>query len=398
VTAPQDPVALDESFLTDPHTAYAALHRTAAVHQAVAPDGVPVWLVTGFRHVRAATKDPMLSVNKCHGRTVGNQGASMPPELDAHLLNTDPPAHTRLRRLVGTAFTPRRMECLRDSIERVTGELLDRMAPHSHANIVSDLAMPLSMAVICDLLGVPENNRPDFRQWTDTLQSSAPDAAVRSREAMREMHRFLVKLIDRKRRAPSDDLLSALIAVRDEGDRLSEDELVAMAFLLLFGGYHNAASLIATTVLALLTHPEHLAAVRTGGLSMDAVTEEALRWNSPAMLAVRRFAKQDVRIGTTTIPAGERIWLSWASANRDPDQFAMPATFDPTRADSNGHLAFGHGAHYCPGAALARLENSIAVSSLMHRFPELSLMGTADALQWTDSLRSRGLRELPVSL
>ncbi|MEU6083744.1 cytochrome P450 [Streptomyces sp. NPDC047108] len=398
VTEPQDPIVLDGPFVTDPHDAYAQLNATAPVHRAVTPDGAPVLLVTGYREVRAATVDPGLSLSKCHAATTGQHGSSMPPELDAHLLNTDAPEHTRLRRLVATAFTPRRMERLRDSVQRVTDELLGRMEPRGSADVVADLAMPLSMAVICDLLGVPDEDRPDFRAWTDTLNSPASDAALHSREAMRSMHDYLTGLVALKRRRPGEDLLSALVEARDDGDRLSEDELVAMAFLLLFGGYSNSATLIATTVLALLTHPEHLAALRMGALGMDAVTEEALRWNGPTMLASRRFARQDLSLGSTTARAGERIWLSWGSANRDPERFAMPEVFDPTRPDSKGHLSFGHGAHYCPGASLARLENSVAVSALIHRFPALAAAVPASRLRWTESLRVRSLSALPVTL
>ncbi|MFD7288501.1 cytochrome P450 [Streptomyces sp. NPDC059863] len=178
---------------------------------------------------------------------------------------------------------------------------------------------------------------------------------------------------------------------------MSKAELVAMAFLLLFGGYHNSAGLISTTVLALLTHPAHLAALRNGKLATDRVTEEALRWNSPAMLAVRRFATQDMQIGDAAICKGERVWLAWASANRDPDRFVTPETFDPGR-DTRGHLAFGHGPHHCPGASLARLENQIAVTSLVCRFPKLSLADPISKLRWTTSLRNRSLRELLVSM
>ncbi|MFE4535219.1 cytochrome P450 [Streptomyces scopuliridis] len=394
------PVLLDESFQADPHASYAALRRTAASLRALAPDGAPVWLVTSYQDVRASAADPGLSVNKDHARTAGRHGDSMPPELDAHLLNTDPPAHTRLRHLVNSAFTQRRTERLRKSVQTATDHLLDQLAARGgHADIVTDLAMPLSLTVISDLLGIPENDRPDFRGWTDTLLSPAPDAAVQSRKAMREMHRFLAGLIDRKRDAPGDDLLSALINehTHQDGPRLSSAELVAMAFLLLFGGYHNSAALISTTVLALLSHPAHLAAVRGGKLAMDRVTEEALRWNSPAMLAVRRFATQDMRIGDASVCKGERVWLAWASANRDPDRFAAAETFDPGR-DPRGHLAFGHGPHYCPGASLARLENEIAVTSLVCRFPKLSLAGPVSKLQWTTSLRNRSLRALPVSM
>ncbi|MER8072155.1 cytochrome P450 [Streptomyces sp. NPDC094034] len=394
------PVVLDECFQADPHASYAALRRTTAPLRAIAPDGAPVWLVTGYQDIRAAAADPRLSVNKDHARTAGRHGDSMPPELDAHLLNTDPPAHTRLRRLVNSAFTTTRTEQLSQSIQEVTDQLLDQLAARGgQADIVADLAMPLSLTVISNLLGIPDSNRPHFRGWTDTLLSPAPDAAVRSREAMREMHRFLTDLIDRKYDAPGDDVLSALIKehTHQDGPRLSRAELVAMAFLLLFGGYHNSAGLISTTVLALLSHPAHLAAVRGGKPAMDRVTEEALRWNSPAMLAVRRFATQDMRIGNATIRKGERVWLAWASANRDPAHFVTPEIFDPTR-DTRGHLAFGHGPHYCPGASLARLENRIAVTGLVRRFPKLSLVNPVSELRWTTSLRTRSLCALPVSM
>ncbi|MBL1099273.1 cytochrome P450 family protein [Streptomyces coffeae] len=394
----RDPLPLDALFTAEPHASYAALRRVGPVHQAIDPDGTPLVLVTSYQAVRDAAMDPRLSVDKRHARAVAGHRHSMPAELDAHLLNSDPPAHTRLRRLVSSALTPRRTENLRAAVQRTTDRLLDEMAVKDHADVMADLALPLSLSVICDLLGIPAHSRLDFRRWTDTLLSSEPGAPEHSRKAMREMHRFLAELIDSKRGALADDLLSALITARDAGDRLSEDELIAMAFLLLFGGYHNSASLLATTVLALLTHPHHLAAVRTGELPIDAVAEEALRWNPPAMLAVRRFATEDIRIGGTAIPAGERVWLSWASANRDPARFRDPATFDPHRADVGAHLAFGHGPHYCPGAALARMENNIAVASLIRRFPRLSLVGSGDALEWVASLRSRSLRELPVSL
>ncbi|MFB6980312.1 cytochrome P450 family protein [Streptomyces scopuliridis] len=394
------PVLLDASFQADPHAAYAALRSTNAPLRALAPDGAPIWLVTSYHDVRTSAADPRLSVNKDHARTVGRHGDSMPPELNAHLLNTDPPAHTRLRHLASSAFTKRRTEQLRQSVQTATDHLLDQLAARGgHADIVTDLAMPLSLTVIGNLLGIPDNDRPDFRSWTDTLLSPAPDAAVQSRKAMREMHRFLTELIDHKRDVPGDDLLSALINEHTHQDvpRLSSAELVAMAFLLLFGGYHNTAGLISTTMLALLSHPTHLAALRNGKLTMDQVTEEALRWNSPAMLAVRRFATRDMQIGDAAIRKGERVWLAWASANRDPDRFAAPETFDPGR-DTRGQLAFGHGPHHCPGASLARLENQIAVTSLVRRFPQLSLAGPVSTLRWTTSLRNRSLHELPVTI
>ncbi|MFI0816024.1 cytochrome P450 [Streptomyces sp. NPDC021098] len=393
----QDPVLLDESFFTDPYASYAALRSEGAVHRAVSADGAPLHLVTGYRQVRDAATHPALSLNKRHARTEGRDGASMPPELNDHLLNSDPADHARLRRAVNGAFTARRTELLRDDVQEITDRLLHRMASRPRADVVADFAMPLSMEVICRVLGIPPENRPDFRAWTNTLLSPDPRAAQQSREAMRHMHRFLVTLIDRKREHPADDLLSGLVLAQENDDRLSPGELVAMAFLLLFGGYHNTGSLIATSVMALLIHPAHRAAFASGELSPHAVTEEALRWNSPTMLAVRRFATQDVRIAGTDMLTGDRVWLSWASANRDPERFEEPEVFDPYRKD-NAHLAFGHGSHHCPGAALARLENAIAVTSLMRRFPEVSLIGSPDELRWFVSPRIRSLSELPVTL
>ncbi|MFE4912780.1 cytochrome P450 [Streptomyces sp. NPDC056652] len=390
-----DPLALDEDFFSAPHASYAALRCKGAVHRAVTQDGAPLLLVTGYREVRDAATDPALSLNKRHARSGGRDGSSMPTELDAHLLNTDPPDHTRLRRLVNSTFTPRRTELLRDDIQEITDRLLDQISARRRADIVADFAMPLSMEVICRLLGVPQEKRFDFRAWTNTLLSAAAGAAPQSREAMRHMYRFLGALIDGKREKPGDDLLSALILAHDAEGRLAADELVAMAFLLLFGGYHNTASLIATSVMALLSHPTHMSDFRSGDLTVHA-TEEALRWNSPAMLAVRRFTTQHVHIGDMPAVTGDRIWLSWAAANRDAERFERPEVFDPHRGN-NSHLAFGHGLHYCPGASLARLENSVAVVSLMSWFPEMSLIDHPDRLRWVASPRSRCLRELRVS-
>ncbi|MGP4001172.1 cytochrome P450 family protein [Streptomyces sp. 8N706] len=394
---PQEPHALDEEFFADPHASYASLRQAGSVHRAVSPDGAPLVLVTGYSDVREAVMDPRLSLCKQHASTTGRHGASMPPELDRHLLNTDPADHARLRRLAATAFTARRTELLREGVQRTTDRLLDQMAQRGRGDVVADLAMPLSMEVISNLLGVPEDDRPDFRAWTNTLQSPKPDNAQQSQRAMREMHGFLIALIAGKRAAPTDDLLSALIAAHEDEDRLSAEELVAMAFLLLFGGYHNTASLISTTAMALLTHPDHLTAFRDGELPIRAVTEEVLRWNSPTMLACRRFPTEGMEIGDAALTPGERVWMSWISANRDPERFAQPEVFDPHRED-NAHLAFGHGAHYCPGAALARLETDVAVTSLVQRFPGLSLSGAAQDLQWVVSPRTRCLQELPVSL
>lgn len=376
------------------------MRRSGPVHRAVTPEGSPALLVTGYADVRAAAADPRLSLDKRYAADRKPGGDSLPPEFDGHLLNSDPPHHTRLRTVVSRAFGPRRIRELRERVRRTADRLLDDLDGRATADLVADLATPLSMTVICDLLGVPDADRVDFRTWTDTLLSPAADAPVHSRAAMRAMHGFLTGLVAERRAAPADGVLSDLTAALDD------EEVVATAFLLLFAGYQSSIALISTTVLALLSHPAELDALRAGRLTPGQVTEEVLRWNPPALLAVRRFPREDVVIGGTAVAAGERVWLSWASANRDEEVFPHPDVFDPGRPAARPHLAFGHGPHHCPGAALARLENEVTVGALLERFPRLALAPDAlapDAYgvpgpQWRASLHSRCLERLPVTL
>jgi len=387
-------VLFDGSLMADPHSAYARLREAGPVHRTTTPDGAPVWLVTRYDDVRAALADPRLSLDKANAHTTGRHQSSMPPELDAHLLNMDPPDHTRLRRLVAKAFTPRRIEGLRRQIQRHTDELLDAVTGRP-TDLMRALANPLFMAVISELLGIPADARHDFRAWTNTLLASAPNAAMDSRTAMREMHRYLVGIIAAKRAEPTDDLLTAMIQARDAQDSLSEPELLAMAFLILFAGYDNTVNLIGNATLALLLHPEVMTAVRAGHTPIRAVLEETLRWNAPFTLGVRRFALEELTIGGTTIPTGSRVWVSLVSANRDGAHFEEPDRFHPERVPA--HVGLGHGIHYCLGAPLARLEGEIALATLLRRFPALHLAVPADELAWEPSLHKRGLKELPVA-
>ncbi|WP_412075452.1 cytochrome P450 family protein [Streptomyces xanthophaeus] len=383
----------NDELIADPHGRYSQLRAAGPVHQTTTPDGEPVWVVTRYGDVREALADPRLSLNKANARTSGEYTSSMPPELDAHLLNMDAPDHTRLRRLVSKAFTPRHLESLRERIQAITDDLLDA-ANGPSVDLIEALANPLPMEVICELLGIPDEGRRDFRAWTSSLMSPEPGAAADSREAMRSMHRFLVGMIADKRRNPTDDLLSAMIEARDEDDSLSEPELVSMAFLLLFAGYDNGVNLIANAALALLLHPEQMTAVRAGTTPVRAVVEEALRWNPPFPLGVRRFALEDLTIGGVPIPAVGRVWVSLISANRDEQQFPRANEFDPTQ--SQGHLAFGHGIHYCLGAPLARLEAEVALTSLLARHTSIELAIPATKLEWWPSFHKRGLRSLPI--
>ncbi|WP_406392065.1 cytochrome P450 [Streptomyces sp. NBC_00882] len=384
-----------DGLLEHPYDVYRRLRDTAPVHRIAGPDGTPAWIVTRYDDVRAALADPRLSLDKRYATAGTYKGFSLPPALDANLLTMDPPDHTRIRRLVGRAFTPRRIEQLRGPIRRTADRLLDALGSHGTTDLIASYAAPLPITVICDLLGIPDEHRLDFRVWTDTLVAPDPAAGpAAAKEAVVAMLGFFTRLLADKRREPADDLLSDLIAVRDEGDRLSEDELMSLAFLILFAGYENTVQLIGNAVLALFQHPGQLAALREDPARLPAATEEFLRYEGPALLAIRRFPVEDVTVGGVTVPAGETVWVSPSAANRDPDRFPDPDRLDLAR-DASGHLALGHGIHYCLGAPLARAETEIALAALLERFPDLALAEPTP--KWRNSLRARGLLALQVS-
>ncbi|MFJ9709127.1 cytochrome P450 [Streptomyces sp. NPDC101234] len=395
-TTPPAPAVVDPAeLLADPYAGYARLREAGPVHRVAGTDGLPAWLVTRYEDVRQALADPRLSLDKAHAKPGGYRGLALPPALDANLLNMDPPDHTRVRRLVSQAFTPRRIALLREPVRRTADTLLDAVAPLGRTDLIAAYAAPLPVAVICELLGVAEADRPDFRSWTDTLVIPDPAHPERAKEAVGALLAFFARLLAGKRAEPADDLLSAMIAVRDEEDRLTEDELMSLAFLILFAGYENTVHLIGNATLALLLNPSQLAALRADPTRIGAAVEELARYDGPAPLAIRRFPTEDVTIGGVTVPAGETVLLSLAAAHRDPRRFPEPDRLDIGR-DATGHLALGHGIHYCLGAPLARLETEIALAALLERLPGLELDVPAAELDWRPSMRTRGLRALPV--
>lgn len=380
--------------MTRPYDVYGRLRTTSPVHRITGTDGQPAWLVTRFDDVRAALADPRLSLDKTHAREGNYRGLSLPPALDANLLNMDPPDHTRLRRLVGRAFTQRRVEQLRAPIRATADRLLDALGEQGTTDLITSYAAPLPITVICDLLGVPDSHRRDFRAWTTALIAPEPGRPQAAKEAIVAMLGFFKELMAHKRREPAEDLLSDLIAVRDtEGDRLTEDELMSLAFLVLFAGYENTVQLIGNAIQTLLQHPDEMGLLRQDPSRIHASVEEFARYEGPALLAIRRFPTQDVTIGGVQIPEGETVLLSLSAANRDPDRFPDPDRLDLGR-DAAGHLALGHGIHYCLGAPLARAETEIALAALLERFEELEL--TEKEARWRPSLRARGLLDLPV--
>ncbi|MEU6387993.1 cytochrome P450 [Streptomyces sp. NPDC046939] len=388
---------LADDLITDPYGTYATLRTASPVHRIKGTDGQPAWIVTRYEDVRAGLADPRLSLDKKNALPGNYHGSRLPPALDANLLNMDPPDHTRIRRLVGKAFTPGRVERLRAPVRALADQLLDALGQQGSTDLIAAYAAPLPISVICELLGVAPDRRGDFRGWAQALLVPDPDRPQDGAKAVGAMLAYFVELIEHKRREPKDDLLSDLIAVHDAEDgRLSEDELLSLAFLILVAGFENTVQLIGNAVLALLRHPDQLDELRADSTRIPAAVEEVARYEGPALLAIRRFPTEDMEIGGVPVKAGETVLLSLAAADRDPDRFPDPDRLDLAR-DTAGHLALGHGIHYCLGAPLARAETEIALRALLERFPRLELdADTEDPAPWRRSLRARGLDRLMV--
>ncbi len=391
------------AFDADPYATYARLREAGPAHRITARDGLYGWLVTRYDDARALLADPRLSKDpRLAPADWQEAGRGRPLEdrsgLGTHLLTTDPPDHTRLRRLVSSAFTARRVEGLRGRIQEIADSLVDAIEKRDgEVDLVAEFAAPLPVTVICELLGVPGGDRADFRRWTGDVISSDPDAPDARGEALAALYGFITDLIEARRAAGGDDLLGALIAAGDEQDRLTSAELVAMVFLLLLAGHETTVGLIGNGVLALLEHPAQLALLRERPDLLGAAVEEILRYDGPVEIATWRFTTEAVRVGGTEIPAGRPVLVALASADRDPDRFAEPDRLDIGRARP-GHLAFGHGLHYCVGAALARVEGEVALGTLLRRLPDLALAVPADRVRRRRSLTMRGPAELPVTI
>lgn len=390
-----DLAALGEDFTRDPYPVYADLRARGPVHRILMPEGCLAWLIVGYEAGRAALADPRLSKE---WRNVSPDLGISQLSSGITMLSADAPLHTRLRKLVAREFTMRRVEQLAPRVQEITDELLDAMVPDGRGaavDLVDALCFPLPIAVIGELLGVPFLDRDSFRSWSNTALAST-DHDER-KEAAAQMTRYLVGLLADKREQPGDDLMSALIHAADEdGDRLSVDELMGMAWLLLVAGHETTVNLISNGVLALLTHPDQLEALRGDFGLLDGAIEEMLRYDGPVETPTYRFTTEPLEIGGTTIPGGgELVLVALADADRDPARFPDPDRFD-IRRDTRGHLAFGHGIHYCLGAPLARLEARIAIRSLLERCPDLALDAHPAALTWRTGMLIRGPERLPV--
>ncbi|MER5766845.1 cytochrome P450 [Streptomyces sp. NPDC001985] len=392
-----DLLELSPDFLRDPYPVYAKLRAEGPLHRVRNPRGLELWLIVGHDACRAAFTDPRLSrdwVGSGDISLISGAGPDHPGH--AHMLMADPPDHTRLRRLVARGFTVRRVESMAARVQQVADELLDAMEADGRreADLITSYAFPLPMIVICELLGVPELDRDRFRVWSNEI--IAPTNPANEGRAYTELLEYLVALIAAKRERQGDDMLSALIHAVDEGgDRLSHKELIGMSLLILVAGHETTVNLIGNGMLGLFAHPDQLADLRADTGLLDGAIEEMLRYDGPVENSTFRLALEDIELGGDTIPAGSPVVIAMADADRDPVRFPEPDRFD-IRRDARGHIAFGHGLHYCLGAPLARMEGKIAIRSLLERFPGLALAVDERELNWMSGMLIRGVRSIPV--
>ncbi|MFC9624471.1 cytochrome P450 [Streptomyces sp. NPDC056930] len=392
-------VVIGPAFKADAPARYARLRALGPIHPAEFHHGLKGWVIVGYDLARQALTHPALlkDATPAAGALAAAGYVLHQPSvgLGAQMMEADPPEHTRLRRLASAAFTPRRTAELAPRMEQIAHDLIDAMLPSGEFDLVEAFTNPLPATVIAELLGIPAEHHLDFRRWSgQALQVASPE----HRPALAGLHGLLADLVADKRRRPQDDLLSALVAVRDEEDgRLSEEELVGTAMMLVVAGHESTVNLLGNAVLALLQHPEQLGLLRERPELMPGAVEEFLRYDTSVERSTSRYASEDLELGGVPIPRGSMITVALGSAGHDAPQAEGddPAVLDVTRPGAR-HLAFGHGIHYCLGAPLARLETTVALRTLLSRVPELELAAPVDSIDWIGSGIIRGVLSLPV--
>ncbi|PTL78897.1 cytochrome P450 [Vitiosangium sp. GDMCC 1.1324] len=369
--------------------------------------------ITRYDDVIAALLDDRISSDPRTAMTPEQQKKipQVPEELrpiSKSLISVDPPDHSRLRKLIQPSFTPRAMEPLRARIQRIAEDLLDaaeraaaergESRPDRHMELIAEFAYPLPVTVISDMLGIPCEDRKMVRAWTEDLFGGNRGRGLmdpESRAKLREFTDYLRRLFVAKRTQPADDMISQLLRIEEDGDKLNEEETLSTVFILYLAGHVTTVNLIGNGVYALLSHPEQLAKLKANPGLVKGMVEETLRYWGPVDFISRRIAKEDLDMAGTHIPKGEPMMVGLASANRDPARFSHPDVFDITRPDADKHVAFGKGIHICIGAPLARMEGQIAFETLFRRMPELRLAIPSEELRWSNSFL-RGFAKLPV--
>ncbi|MFJ9466098.1 cytochrome P450 family protein [Streptomyces caniferus] len=413
---PGEPNVMDPALLTDPFTGYGALREQGPVVRGRFMDDSPVWLVTRFEEVRQVLRDQRFVNNPAspslnyapedNPLTRLMEMLGLPEHLRVYLLgsilNYDAPDHTRLRRLVSRAFTARKITDLRPRVEQIADALLARLPEHAEdgvVDLIQHFAYPLPITVICELVGIPEADRPQWRTWGADLISMDPERLGASFPAMIE---HIHQMVRERREALTDDLLSELIRTHDDdGGRLSDVEMVTMILTLVLAGHETTAHLISNGTAALLTHPDQLRLVKDDPALLPRAVHELMRWCGPVQMTQLRYATADVDLAGTPIRQGDAVQLILVSANFDPRHYTDPDRLDLTRhpaGHAENHVGFGHGAHYCLGATLAKQEGEVAFGKLLTHYPDISLGIAPERLERAPLPGNWRLNSLPVRL
>ncbi|MBJ8048354.1 cytochrome P450 [Bacillus cereus group sp. N18] len=360
------------------------------------------WLITRYEDALPLLKDNRLKKDQANvfPQDTKNMYLSVDnsDHLTTHMLNSDPPNHSRLRSLVQKAFTPKMISQLDGRIQRIADDLISEIERKGTLNLVDDYSFPLPIIVISEMLGIPKEDQAKFRIWSHAVIASpeTPEEIKETEKQLSEFITYLQYIVDVKRKNPKEDLVSALILAENEGQKLSARELYSMIMLLIVAGHETTVNLITNTVLALLENPKQLQLLKDNPKLIDSAIEEGLRYYSPVEVTTARWAAEPFQIHDQTIQKGDMVIIALASANRDETVFENPEVFDIMR-ENNRHIAFGHGSYFCLGAPLARLEAKIAITTLFKRMPELQIKGDREDIKWQGNYLMRSLEELPLT-
>lgn len=400
-------------FKANPYPIYAALRAESPVYRRVNADGrSATCFVTSYAESLTILRDNVHFVKDYRNTLTAEERAALPEEpslvrlLSRHMLNRDPPEHTRLRSLVNKAFSVRMVEQLEGRVQAVANELLARAiqlhgSDAAHMDLIEEFAFPLPIIVIADLLGIPTRDRNRFRAWSHAIVQPSPNRErnlqkeAKSRQLMEDFIAYLRNILAERRKSPRNDLISSLLLSEEAGDVLSEDEIFSTILLLVVVGHETSVNLIGNAMLTLFKHPAMLGLLREKPELIPPALEELIRYDGPVERAPMRFAAEDIKVADTLIHRGDAVSVVLAAANRDPAQFKEPDQLDIFRPD-NKHIGFGLGIHYCLGAPLARLEGRIALEALLRHFACLELKEKPESLRWHTNPIMRGLHRLPV--
>lgn len=388
-------------FHDDVHGHFAWMRQEAPIYKAKLTRWADAYLITRYDDVVDALKDPRIVKNPANAKpkTGKRSGIWMPKmfeTLQNNMLNSDEPDHRRLRNLVHKAFTPRMITGLEPQIQQIADQLLDRALTEKDFDLIEAFALPLPINVIAEMIGIPQADRASFfKLTTSIIVTPTPFNMVKAIPSISRYLKYIQKLAEKRRADPQDDLMTALVQAQDGDDRFTDEEVQAMAFLLLVAGHETTVNLIANGALALMTHPDQMAQLRADPALMDGAVEELLRYDGPLQTTEYSYASEDITLHDVTIPQGAQIFPALMSANRDEQAFSNADELDITRTP-NRHMAFGHGIHYCLGAPLARMEGQIAFNTLLDRAPDLRLNTSVENIRYRTVPMLRRLDALPV--